>query len=48
MTVPDNLPNRQDVALQAQLAAVLAANYELEQEIGRGGMGSCIVRATVA
>jgi len=39
MTVPDNLPNRQDVALQAQLAAVLAANYELEQEIGRGGMG---------
>ena len=39
MTVPDNLPNRQDAALQAQLAAVLAANYELEQEIGRGGMG---------
>lgn len=39
MTVPDNLPNRPDDALRAQLAGVLAANYELEDEIGRGGMG---------
>jgi len=49
MTVPDSLPNRpdgapredslRDDALRAQLAGVLSANYELEQEIGRGGMG---------
>src|SRR5690242_19468899 len=49
MTVPNGLPNRpddapredtlRDDALRAQLAGVLAANYELEHEIGRGGMG---------
>lgn len=44
MTVPQDLPNRpadaiRDDALREHLARVLAANYELEQEIGRGGMG---------
>ena len=39
MTEPDVLPNRLDDALRAQLGRVLEANYELDQEIGRGGMG---------
>ncbi|MFI5240042.1 MAG: serine/threonine-protein kinase, partial [Gemmatimonadales bacterium] len=39
MTEPDGLPNRPDDALRAQLGRVLEANYELDQEIGRGGMG---------
>jgi serine/threonine-protein kinase len=39
MTEPESLPNRPDDALRAQLGRVLEANYELDQEIGRGGMG---------
>lgn len=44
MTLPESLPNRpadalRDDALREHLARVLATNYELEQEIGRGGMG---------
>ncbi|MEO6778372.1 MAG: serine/threonine-protein kinase, partial [Gemmatimonadaceae bacterium] len=39
MTEPEGLPNRPDDALRAQLGRVLEANYELDQEIGRGGMG---------
>ncbi|MEO7217585.1 MAG: serine/threonine-protein kinase [Gemmatimonadaceae bacterium] len=39
MTEPEGLPNRPDDALRAQLSRVLEANYELDQEIGRGGMG---------
>jgi serine/threonine-protein kinase len=39
MTEPQGLPNRPDDALHAQLGRVLEANYELDQEIGRGGMG---------
>ncbi|MGI8766967.1 MAG: protein kinase domain-containing protein [Gemmatimonadaceae bacterium] len=51
MIVPESLPNRpagsrdatregmRDDALREHLARVLAANYELEHEIGRGGMG---------
>ena len=39
MTEPEVLPNRPDDALRAQLGRVLEANYELDQEIGRGGMG---------
>jgi serine/threonine-protein kinase len=39
MTAPNNLPNRLDEALRSQLARVLESNYELDQEIGRGGMG---------
>ena len=39
MTEPEGLPNRPDDALRAQLDRVLEANYELDQEIGRGGMG---------
>ncbi|MEO7042614.1 MAG: serine/threonine-protein kinase [Gemmatimonadaceae bacterium] len=39
MTEPEGLPNRPDDALRAQLGRVLEANYELDKEIGRGGMG---------
>ncbi|HWG33348.1 MAG TPA: protein kinase, partial [Gemmatimonadaceae bacterium] len=39
MTEPESLPNRPDDALRAQLGRVLEANYELDREIGRGGMG---------
>ena len=39
MTEPESLPIRPDDALRAQLGRVLEANYELDQEIGRGGMG---------
>ena len=39
MTESESLPNRPDDALRAQLGKVLEANYELDQEIGRGGMG---------
>ena len=39
MTESESLPNRPDDALRAQLGRVLEANYELDQEIGRGGMG---------
>jgi serine/threonine-protein kinase len=39
MTEPEGLPNRPDDALRAQLGKVLEANYELDKEIGRGGMG---------
>ena len=39
MTEPESLPNRPDDALRAQLGQVLEANYELDREIGRGGMG---------
>ncbi|MDQ2890576.1 MAG: serine/threonine protein kinase [Gemmatimonadota bacterium] len=39
MTERESLPNRPDDALRAQLERVLEANYELDQEIGRGGMG---------
>jgi eukaryotic-like serine/threonine-protein kinase len=39
MTEPESLPSRPDDALRAQLGRVLEANYELDQEIGRGGMG---------
>lgn len=39
MTDSESLPNRPDDALRAQLGRVLEANYELDQEIGRGGMG---------
>ena len=39
MTEPESLPNRPDDALSAHLGRVLDANYELDKEIGRGGMG---------
>jgi serine/threonine-protein kinase len=39
MTESQGLPNRPDDALRAQLGRVLEANYELDTEIGRGGMG---------
>jgi len=41
MTDTQNLPDRPPAGdpLQEQIAGVLAANYELEREIGRGGMG---------
>jgi serine/threonine protein kinase len=39
MTDSESLPNRPDSALRAQLEHVLSTNYELDQEIGRGGMG---------
>ncbi len=39
MTASDNLPNRPDDVLRSKLVEVLRPNYELDQEIGRGGMG---------
>jgi predicted Ser/Thr protein kinase len=39
MTDPDTLPKRPSDPLRSQVEQVLSATYELEEEIGRGGMG---------
>jgi eukaryotic-like serine/threonine-protein kinase len=39
MPVPDPVVDSSDAELRARVDSVLSANYELDREIGRGGMG---------
>jgi len=39
MSTSESLPNRPDDVLRSQVERVISANYDLEREIGRGGMG---------
>ena len=39
ISVPDPVVSSSDAELRAHVERVLSANYELDREIGRGGMG---------